>query len=795
MQQPITESDAPGAPGIDPRWTSSDKSGVGTALSALSRVWFTISHGIVNEVYYPRVDQACLRDFGFMVSDGQPGGFFSEEKRETHSDIQRPEDGVPAFLVVNTSREKRYRIEKRIVADPRYDVLLQQITFVPTGENAGRLRLFALVAPHLVNGGKHNTATVGDYKGTPMMFAEGDGTAIAIACSVPFLACSAGYAGVSDGWQEVSREGHLAHRYARAADGNVALCGEIDISGGEPVVLAMGFGRVPEEAAYRARSSLNRPFPAVVEEYAAAWRDWQSGLLPLKCASGERDVYRISTTVLRAHDSPGFPGGIIASLSIPWGYAKSDDDLGGYHLVWPRDLVETAGGLLACGAHEDARRVLDYLRAIQEADGHWPQNCWLDGTPYWKGVQMDECAFPIILVDLAHRNGALPEADLPHYWPMVKAAVRYLLANGPATGQDRWEEDGGYSTFTLAVEITAMLVAADLADRAGDAGLAALLRDTADAWNDAIEAWTFVRGTDLAHAAGVDGYYVRITPPVEGTADADLHGTVAIRNRTRDETDIGAHLVISPDALSLVRFGLRAADDPRIVDTVKAIDHALRRDLPTGPCWYRYNMDGYGEHADGGAFDGTGVGRLWPLMTGERGHYEISAGRLDEARRMLAAMESFGSSGGLLPEQIWDQADIPDRELFLGRPSGSAMPLVWAHAEHIKLCRSIADGAVFDLPPQTVRRYVTDKTAPRVTPWRPDWRALRVRAGRALRLDLPQAATVTWSDDGWGTSHEVATRDTGVGLHVAEIATDARAFPQTLRFRIDGAEHAVDVTG
>ncbi|MFP3581742.1 hypothetical protein SB659_19475, partial [Arthrobacter sp. SIMBA_036] len=90
-------------------------------------------------------------------------------------------------------------------------------------------------------------------------------------------------------------------------------------------------------------------------------------------------------------------GAIIASLSIPWGSSKGDDDLGGYHLVWTRDLVETAGGLLAAGAHADALEVLDYLVATQEADGHWVQNSWLDGRPYWKGIQMDETAFPILL--------------------------------------------------------------------------------------------------------------------------------------------------------------------------------------------------------------------------------------------------------------------------------------------------------------------------------------------------------------------------------------------------------------
>src|SRR5690606_15834276 len=138
---------------------------------------------------------------------------------------------------------------------------------------------------------------------------------------------------------------------------------------------------------------------------------------------------------------------------------KSDDDMGGYHLVWPRDLVETAGGFLAAGDHREALHILEYLREVQLASGHWAQNMWLDGRPYWRGVQMDECAFPILLADLLRRNGDLTDRALERYLPMVRQAAGYIVANGPASRQDRWEEDGGYSPFTLAVEIAALLAA------------------------------------------------------------------------------------------------------------------------------------------------------------------------------------------------------------------------------------------------------------------------------------------------------------------------------------------------
>lgn len=761
---------APGWPGIPARWTSADKTGVGTALTALSRVWFTLSHGILNEIYYPRVDQACIRDFGLIVTDGE--SFFSEEKRDCRHAIEVAEDGVPAFRLFNTCEAGRYRIEKAIITDPDRDVVLQRIQLESLRQSA-RFRVFALLAPHLVNRGAGNTAWTGDYKGVPMLFAEGSGTAIALASSVPWCARSVGFVGASDGWQDLSRYYELRSIYDRAENGNVALTGEIDLSVAENggFTLALGFGRSAEEAALRARASLLGNFHDAMERYVANWRAWQDELRPLdeKHESSVHNAYRMSTMVLRCHEATSLGGGIIASLSIPWGFSKGDDDLGGYHLVWPRDLVETAGALLASDALEDAVRVLTYLQAVQEQDGHWPQNMWLDGTPYWNGVQMDECAFPILLVDLAHRCGALPEGAAGRFWPMVRRAAAFIVQNGPVTGQDRWEEDGGYSPFTLAVEIAALLAAADLADIQGDTDSASFLRETADDWNDRVEWWIYATGGELAKRLGIEGNYVRISPSDVAAAKSPTQGFVPIKNRPPDETNQPASMVISPDALALVRFGLRAPDDPRILDTVRAIDALLKVELPSGPCWRRYNGDGYGEHADGSPFDGTGIGRPWPLLTGERAHFELAAGRLGRARDLLRTLESFSSIGSMIPEQVWNAPDIPERELFFGRPSGSAMPLVWAHAEHIKLRRSLADGKVFDMPPQPVQRYQVDKVKPRWRGWSESNKCGRLAAGLDLRVELREPSVVHWSEDGWATARDSETWDSGLGVHVCDL--------------------------
>jgi glucoamylase len=776
---------APGAPGIAPRWTSSAKTGVGTALTANSQVWFTLSHGILNEIYYPRTDFACTRDLGLIVTAA--GGFFSEEKRHTQHETHWFEHGVPAFELINTCQRGRYRIHKCVITDPHRDVVLQHIRFEVLQGEVGDYRLFVLLAPHLVNGGYDNSAWLGEHKGDPMLFAEGGGTALALASSQRWRQRSAGFVGCSDGWQDLMRNGQLTQLYTCAEHGNVALCGELDIAaaaGAEGITLALGFGHRPSEAAHLARASLQSGFETAFTTYVADWRECQQCAHAINhhfsdsCAK----LYHSSIAMMLAHETAAFPGAVIASLSIPWGFAKGEDDLGGYHLVWPRELVLTAGGLLAAGLHEQALAVLNYLQTVQEQDGSWPQNMWLDGTFYWSGMQLDQTAFPILLVDLIRRSGHLSEDAATRYLPLVRRAAAFIVRNGPVTGQDRWEENSGYSPFSLAVAIAALLAAADILEARGDSAVAAFLRASADCWNDNIENWMYVADTPLARAAQVDGYYVRIAPPTQG-ALAPTAGTVTVKNRGM-APDLPAAAVVSPDALALVRFGLRAADDPRIRNTVKVIDQLLRIDLPAGPVWHRYNEDGYGEHADGQPFDGSGIGRGWPLLTGERAHYEIARGDTDTAQQLLHAMRACASAGGLLPEQVWDSDDIPERELLRGRPSGSAMPLLWAHAEYIKLMRSLQDGRVFDMPLNTVQRYIDNPTRSTVECWRPNPARPQFARGKTLRIELDQPARVHWSIDNWRTVNDSETLDSGLGVFYFDAPTTALQSAEKIVFTL-----------
>ena len=759
----------PGQPGIAPRWTSSAKNGVGTAANGLSRVWFTLSHGIVNEVYYPVIDQANTRDLGFLVTDGST--FFSEEKRDTFSEIQPLAQGVPGYRLTNRSKDGRFCIKKTVVTDPVHDVLIQQVSFEPLQGHLADYNLYALLAPHIANQGYGNNGWVGEYKGLPMLFAERAGRVMAMGCSTPFKGMSCGYVGTSDGWQDISRHKRMTWFYPKAPDGNIALTGEVDlVASGGNFILALGFGTSPEEAGQRARTALLNDFEEVRDKYVGEWLDFQGQCDDLSLHNKDGfDLYRVSLAVLKTHEAKSFIGGMIASLSIPWGFSKGDNDMGGYHLVWPRDLIESAGGLLAAGDYTCPNQTAFYLMSTQEADGHWPQNMWLNGAPYWYGLQLDETALLILLADHLKRHNRLRKLNI---WPTLRKAATFVAANGPVTQEDRWEENAGYSPFTLAIEIAGLLAAADFAVEAGENQTAAYLRETADAWNSSIEGWTYVTDTDLAKKVGVEGYYVRIASP-EPTGEATPYsGYVPIRNCPPDQANQPVSHIVSPDALALVRYGLRAPNDPRILNTIKVIDAVLKTDTATGPVWHRYNYDGYGEHADGSAFNGTGIGRGWPLLTGERAHYELAAGNFEEAQRLLQVMGTQAGQGGLIPEQVWDAPDIVSRHLYNGCPSHSARPLVWAHAEYIKLLHSLREGKIFDMPPGPVERYQKAKITSIQTGWRFNNQSRTILEGKQLRVETLAPATVHWSLDGWQTVRDSEMVDTGLGIYFVDLPTE-----------------------
>jgi glucoamylase len=758
---------APGAPGIAPTWCSSAKEMVGCSIDT-SRLWFTIGGGIINEVYYPRVDIPQIRDLGFLIADGR--GFWVEVKRLWQHTIEALVPGIPAVRVVH--HHERFELTLRVVPCEERDALL--IDVVLTGDES--LRPYALLAPHLGGTGMNNHAEVADYGGHRLLWAQQGPYALALAAVTEgqrdaFGRASAGYAGASDGWQDFARNGAMTWEYSSAGPGNVAFLAELPRS----AVLALAFGSSPESAATLALTSLFEPFERARDRHVANWTQWFAksrvpaqylNELPVNCA----EQFRISTMVLRAHRDKTYPGAMVASLSIPWGNTKEERE--GYHLIWPRDLVECAGALLAVDAVREAGNTLKYLRATQLADGHWNQNQWLGGKPYWTGVQLDETALPVLLAAALAERDALAGIEVAD---MVQRALSYIVRHGPSSDQDRWEESAGLNTFTLAACIAALVSGA--AYLAADARELAL--DFADYWNSKLEDWTAVHDTPLARQFGIPGYYVRVAPPQALNDRSAFDRVLSMKNQALDP-GLPAAAQFGVDFLQLVRFGLRRSDDPLILGSVRLADALLKVDTPNGPCWHRYHDDGYGEHDDGSAFDGVGRGRAWPLLTGERGHYEIASGR--DALPFLDAMARMASPGGMLPEQVWDGPPIPQKGLSIGRATGSAMPLAWTHAEYVKLVASRALGHAFDRPEAVWQRYRGERCKAARAIWCEHAAITYIEAGESLIVALRAPAIVRFGFNGWRDIVDAPTTPNSLGMHVLYIDTSRLIAGQKLDF-------------
>jgi glucoamylase len=466
--------------------------------------------------------------------------------------------------------------------------------------------------------------------------------------------------------------------------------------------------------------------------------------------------------VLLAHEDKTYSGAFIASASIPWGASKSDDDLGGYHLVWTRDMVQSATALLGGGRIESARGALVYLACTQHADGGFAQNFWINGVPYWSGIQLDEVAFPIILAWRLWKVNGLGKFDIV---PFVTAAAAFLVRYAPITQQERWEENAGYSPSTLAAVISALICAADILRQHVSEEVGVFLEEYAD-WIEArLDKWTTT--TEGTLLPGVPHHYMRIRPPAVGESFHNSQippGMIHIANRgPGEQVNYDACAVVDAGFLELVRYGIRRPDDPLIVDSLKVVDAVLKIETPFGPCWRRYNHDGYGQRKDGGPYMGWGQGRAWPILTGERGHYELAAGH--DVTPYIAAMEKFSSSGGMLPEQIWDYADLPAEELFFGRSAGSAQPLVWAHAEYLKLLRSVADKQVFDCISVVHDRYILGQHREHFRRYLGIFQLGRpisaIVQGGVLRIVDAEQFTVVYTTDNWATNNHLDARSLG----------------------------------
>ena len=461
---------------------------IGASLGS-SRLWFTIAQGIVTEVYYPRIDIPQIKDLGFIIADDK--GFWIELRRLGNYTVSLAKPGVPAVKIVH--RHERFSFTLEVCPSQRRDTLLLRYRL----EGDQDLRPYALLAARLGDDADDDLALIGRHNGRRVLWAEQGPFGLAL-CAADgegadaWRRCSAGALEASDGWQDFHRHGRMTWEYDSAGPGPVALMGELPPAGR----LALGFATSRVAAATLALSSLMDDFAAEWDSQCRAWESWLAETKRPALPDGLDRMLAVSAAVLKVHEDRTYRGAAIASLSVPWG--DSSQSRGGYHLVWSRDLVETAGALVAMQAYDSARDVLRYLIATQQEDGHWFQNQWLGGTPFWQGIQLDEVAFPVLLAALLHEHDALHNIPIKD---MVLRALRFIAREGPTTSQDRWEENAGINTFTLAIAIAALIEGSAFLD--GEAKNSALR--LADCWNASLEDWAFVKATPLARELGPQG--------------------------------------------------------------------------------------------------------------------------------------------------------------------------------------------------------------------------------------------------------------------------------------------------
>jgi glucoamylase len=521
-----------------------------------------------------------------------------------------------------------------------------------------------------------------------------------------FSKISNGYFETSDGLVELRLNGSLDRAKGRAADGNVVQVARIppeytgrlaeqglgySESSDTEFTLALGFGREAKEALRNARQSLFKGFAATRAEYEQGWHEYVKTLRRVE--QKYQRQFDMAAMVLKAHEDKTFRGANVASLSVPWGGGENANEanVGGYHTVWARDLYQVATAFHAMGDKAAAMRALNYLFTVQQkADGSFPQNSWLDGRPAGGGLQMDEVAYPLIL---AYQLG---RTDRETWLRHVKPAADFIVRKGPATPQERWEEEAGYSPSTIAAEIAGLVCAAELARRNHDEASAKTYLMIADEWARKVDDWT----ATTSGAYGDKNYYLRISDDDDPNDGAPLE--INSNGGTYDE-----RLIVDAGFLELVRLGIKRADDPLVTKSLTVVDRVIKVKTPNGFAWYRYNQDAYGERADGGRYDArAGRGRLWTLLAGERGQYELARGRKRAALERLDTMMGFANEGLMLPEQVWDKSERPSPEFRFGEGTGSATPLAWSMAQFIRLAVNLQEGRNLDMPDIVAARYL-----------------------------------------------------------------------------------------
>jgi glucoamylase len=695
---------------------------------------------VLSDVYYPTIDNTNVETLQYVVTDGS--SFTDLQTRDMTYTVRALDPGGMACRVTTTAKSGRYRIVTDYLTDPDRATVLLHTTFQPLVGSRGDYRLYARF-DSTVNGngggGPDNagadTGTVDTSTGHPVPVAIDTSTATiaanrdyatpvfaALRPSTPFTQVSSGFAGTdSDGLVQLDRDRSLTGAFTDAGPGNLVQTARLDLARSADVTLALGFGTTQAEAVGTAGASLATPVTQKLARYAAGWVAYDAGLRPpLRAFRGlpaARQLalarsYYLSANVLKASEDKTFPGAVVASLASPWGQAVAAGNstltyFGSYREVFARDLYETFTGLLLDGDVATARDTVRFLFERQQLpDGSMPRNSLVNGKPAPDtfGTQLDEVTYPILM---ALQAGI---TDRAFYQAHIKRAADFAISHGPSFGSERWEEQSGFSPSTIAAEVAGLIAAAHIAEGAGDRASARVYRGVADDFQRSVKGWTITTNGPKSPRP----YFIRLSKT--GDPNAAITYNVGNGGPTLDQRE-----VIDAGFLELPRLGLFGDDDPDVAASLPVVDATIRSETASGPGWHRYNGDGYGDgNADGHPWAPTnqGSGHLWPVLAGERAEHQLAVGDRATALSLAETMTRFAGGVGLIPEQDWENPDLPASPFGTapevasigftnGQPVGSAAPLTWSAAQFVRLVRDLDAGRLLERPAETVDRYVT----------------------------------------------------------------------------------------
>ncbi|WP_413401859.1 glycoside hydrolase family 15 protein [Pseudoalteromonas sp. KJ71-7] len=761
----VMQVSAPGAPGAEPFWAYAGKTGIGTSFEqyqnghysdeaptgAVSKVWFSIAKGMITETMFGLIHQAQIKDMQFVVVGKDFTVTEADDLDVTIDYLYKDDKGRPlslAYKVVSKDKQGRFSLEKHIFTDPDGQSLFVRSIFNTELEG---VKAYVSVNPYVDNNGLDDFAKTTEQG----LLAWQDNSYLSLQGAQPFKQTSVGFTGVSDGLSQLKTTQQLTQVYKNTGEqsGNVSLLAELgEIGENSQFDLTLSFGNSEQTSFKQGQATLAKGYQAVLDNYngkgeALGWQDYLQSLAPLNNMSEQTadngKLLYTSAMVLKAQEDKTHAGALIASLSNPWGETVSaKTGSTGYKAVWVRDFYQVAMAFMAMGDNATAKTAFEYLEKVQvnsktpgnKGDTGWfLQKTHVDGELEWVGVQLDQTAMPLMLAWKLHQAGVLSDAELSDWYSrMLKPAADFLVEGGranilwndtqitpPATQQERWEEQEGYSPSTTAAVVAGLITAADIAKLAGDDANATRYLNTAKRYNNDIEKLMFTTAGNLESSASDGEYFIRIGQ------DKDANSNTKI-NANNGREGFNKKQILDGGFLELVRYGVRDALAPSIVKTLPEYDDETLTDnlqvkysfeftdgSGTFAGYRRYGNDGYGEdevtganYAQGGKNSPGQRGRVWPFFTGERGHYEIAAANannsLDTTKQQaiknsyVKGLEQFANQGMMLPEQVWDGVGINKAGYTLGEGTNSATPLAWTHAEYVKLVRSLSDKQVWD---------------------------------------------------------------------------------------------------